>query len=75
MTVHLVKTGKLAEFRFLEHGAHWAIGALAFFMLIGVSGIHVPEYIIGLIGIVFIGAALIHSHRLNKSELVTSNAS
>jgi len=75
MTVHLVKTGKLAEFRFLEHGAHWAIGALAFFMLIGVSGIHVPEYIIGLIGIVFIGAALIHSHRLNKSELVASNAS
>jgi len=75
MTVHLVKTGKLAEFRFLEHGAHWAIGALAFFMLIGVSSIHVPEYIIGLIGIVFIGAALIHSHRLNKRELVTADAS
>jgi len=68
MTVHLVKTGKLAEFRYLEHGAHWAIGALALCMLIGVSSIHIPEYVVGLVGVVFIVSALVHSHRVNTHE-------
>ena len=29
LTVYLVRKGTLAEYVYLEHGAHWAIGALA----------------------------------------------
>jgi hypothetical protein len=68
MTVQLVKTGSLSEFRYLEHGAHWAIGVLAICMLIGVGGIDIPDWAVGLIGVVFIIAAAIHSKRENKKE-------
>ncbi|HEY8886616.1 MAG TPA: DUF475 domain-containing protein [Candidatus Microsaccharimonas sp.] len=68
MTVQLVKTGTLSEFRYLEHGAHWAIGVLAICMLIGVGGIDIPDWAVGLIGVVFIIAAAIHSKRENKKE-------
>jgi hypothetical protein len=68
MTVQLVKSGTLAEFRYLEHGAHWAIGVLAICMLVGVGGIVIPDYVVGLIGVVFIVAAVIHSRRENKKE-------
>lgn len=68
MTVQLVKTGTLAEFRYLEHGAHWAIGVLAICMLVGVGGIDIPDWAVGLIGVVFIIAAAIHSKRDNKHD-------
>lgn len=68
MTVQLVKTGTLSEFRYLEHGAHWAIGVLAICMLIGVGGIDIPDWAVGLIGVVFIIAAAIHSKRDNKKD-------
>ena len=35
LTVFLVRKGTLEEYLFLEHGAHYAIGALALLMLIG----------------------------------------
>jgi hypothetical protein len=68
MTVQFVKTGTLSEFRYLEHGAHWAIGVLAICMLIGVGGIEIPNWAVGLIGVVFIIAAAIHSKRTNQHE-------
>ncbi|HAM60283.1 MAG TPA: hypothetical protein DCP60_00385, partial [Psychrobacter sp.] len=57
MTIFLVDKGTLDEFIYLEHGAHYAIGALAVIMLLSVK-FHVPELITGLIGIAFIGWAL-----------------
>jgi hypothetical protein len=61
----LVEKNTLAKFRYLEHGALWAIGALAIIMLI--STVHeVPEVITGLIGLAFIIAALISSVGYNK---------
>jgi hypothetical protein len=68
MTVHLVRTGHLETFRFLEHGAHWAIGILAVCMLIGVSGFEISEFIVGTVGVVFIIASVLHSRKLNKRE-------
>lgn len=68
MTIHLVKTGQLANYRYLEHGAHWAIGALAICLLGGIGFFNVPEYIIGLIGVIFIGVAFIHSRQANKRD-------
>ena len=60
ITVFLVRQGTLQEYRFLEHGAHWAIGALAVCMVISI-GSHVPEWITGGLGAGLIVASLISS--------------
>ena len=65
LTLLIVETKTLAKFIYLEHGAHWAIGALAIIMLITTVK-SVPEVVTGLIGLVFIVAALISSIIHNK---------
>lgn len=67
ITISLVRKGTLAEYRYLEHGAHWAIGALAVILLTSVK-VHIPEIITGLIGVAFIGAALLSSIRANRRD-------
>ena len=57
MTVYLVRQGTLDKFVFLEHGAHYAIGILAFIMLASMK-FHIPEIVTGLIGVAFVAAAL-----------------
>jgi hypothetical protein len=65
MTIHLVRTGTLAQYVYLEHGAHYGIGALAIIML--VSMVHpVPEMITGLVGLCFILLSLWSSVRYNR---------
>ncbi|WP_300019404.1 DUF475 domain-containing protein [Pseudonocardia sp.] len=66
LTVFLVRKGTLADYVYLEHGAHWAIGALAVILLIGIGPFHVNEIVTGLIGVVFIGASLFASIRRNR---------
>jgi hypothetical protein len=60
MTIYLVRTGSLVKYRYLEHGAHWAIGALAVMLLLSIS-VHLPEAVIGSVSILFILAALVSS--------------
>ncbi len=60
ITVYLVRQGTLAEYVYLEHGAHWAIGALAAILLLSLQW-HIPELVTGLIGVAFIGAAFLQS--------------
>lgn len=60
MTLFLVDKGTLNEFIYLEHGAHYAIGALAIIMLLSMK-FHVPELITGLIGVTFIGLSIYNS--------------
>lgn len=67
ITVYLVRKGTLAEYVYLEHGAHWAIGALAIILFVSIK-VHVPELVTGLIGIALIGAAFITSIIRNKRE-------
>jgi hypothetical protein len=67
LTVFLVRKGTLNDYVFLEHGAHWAIGALALILLISI-GVHVNEIVTGLIGLVLIGAAFISSIMRNRRE-------
>ena len=57
LTVFLVNKGTLDEYVFLEHGAHYAIGALAIIMLVSTFH-HIPEIFTGLIGATFIGLSL-----------------
>ena len=65
MTIYLVDKGTLSEFVYLEHGAHYAIGALAVIMLLSTK-FHVPEIITGLIGVAFIALSLYNSVQYNK---------
>jgi uncharacterized protein len=65
LTVFLVRKGTLADYVYLEHGAHWAIGALATILLIGI-GYHVNEVVTGLVGVAFIGAAFLSSVLRNR---------
>ncbi len=67
MTIFLVEKGTLDEFIYLEHGAHYAIGALAIIMLLSMK-FHVPEVVTGLIGITFIIWAVIESIQHRKRE-------
>ncbi len=66
MTIYLVEKGTLEAYIYLEHGAHYAIGALAFIMLVSGTGVHVPEVVTGLIGVAFIVWAIIASIQYNK---------
>jgi hypothetical protein len=65
MTIHLVRKGTLAQYRYLEHGAFWAIIALGAIMLM-TAVFHIPETITGLIGASLIGLSLWWSIRHNR---------
>ncbi|MFZ1175279.1 MAG: DUF475 domain-containing protein [Mycobacterium sp.] len=59
ITIYLVQQEALDRYVYLEHGAHWAIGALAVIMLLSIEQrFEVPEPITASVGVVFIGAAL-----------------
>jgi hypothetical protein len=61
----LVQKGTLAEYRYLEHGAFWAIIALGAIMLLS-ARFYIPETITGLIGAALIGISLWWSIRHNR---------
>jgi uncharacterized protein len=65
MTIHLVKKGTLAQYRYLEHGAFWAIIVLGAIMLLSAKW-HIPETVTGLIGAILIGVSLWWSVRHNR---------
>ena len=67
MTIFLVRKGTLSEYVYLEHGALWAIGALAVILLVTIE-YEVPEVVTGLIGVGFIALALISSVVRNRRE-------
>lgn len=73
MTIHLVKAGTLAQYRYLEHGAFWAIIALGFIMLVSAL-VHIDETITGLIGAVLIGLSFWWSVRHNRREAAANPA-
>jgi uncharacterized protein len=71
LTVYLVKKGTLENYIYLEHGAHYGIGALAIIML--VSMMHpVPELVTGLIGMAFILLAFWSSLRHRRRQKLPS---
>ncbi len=70
LTLFLVHQGTLAQYRYLEHGAHYGILALAIIMLASTNrNVHIPELVTGLIGVAFIVASIWSSVRANKREL------
>lgn len=62
ITLHMLQRGVLDEYRYIEHGAHYAIGILAVIMLVSLK-VEVPEVITGLAGLAVIIASVAHSRR------------
>jgi uncharacterized protein len=67
LTILFVEKGVLAQFRFLEHGAFYAILILATVMF-AQSFMHIPEAISGLLGAAIIGVSVLSSVRHNRAE-------
>jgi uncharacterized protein len=68
LTVYLVRQGTLDDYIYLEHGAHYAIGALAGILLITIKW-EIHEVITGLIGVALIGLSFWSSLRHNRAVL------
>ncbi|MCV7029191.1 DUF475 domain-containing protein [Mycobacterium sherrisii] len=59
ITIYLVQQQTLDRFVYLEHGAHWAIGALSVIMLLSIEERYrIHEVVTASVGVVVIGAAL-----------------
>jgi len=67
LTVYLVRQGVLGEYRYLEPGAHWAIGVLAAVLFVNIQG-HVNEIFTGLVGAGLIIAAFVSSVSANRRD-------
>ncbi len=71
LTIYLVRQGTLARYVYLEHGAHYAIGALAIILLVSLAH-EVPELFSGLVGVSVIllalGSSVLHIRRGRASS-------
>ncbi|KPI06213.1 protein of unknown function DUF475 [Actinobacteria bacterium OK074] len=65
LTVYLVRQGTLDDYVYLEHGAHYAIGALAVILMVTIQ-YEINEVITGLVGVVLIGWSFWSSVRRNR---------
>ncbi|MET7688263.1 DUF475 domain-containing protein [Streptomyces sp. NPDC005483] len=66
LTVYLVRQGTLDDYVYLEHGAHYAIGALAVILMVTIQ-YEIHEIITGLVGVILIGWSFWSSVRRNKA--------
>jgi len=66
LTVYLVRQGTLDDYVYLEHGAHYAIGALSVILLVTIQ-YEINELITGSVGVILIGWSFWSSVRRNKA--------
>ncbi len=69
LTVYFVRAKTLTTLMYLEHGAHWAVFALAGTMLVGLI-IHIPEAVTAFIGLLFVGLAYMSSRKAIRNGTV-----
>ncbi|MEK6628058.1 MAG: DUF475 domain-containing protein [Bdellovibrionota bacterium] len=60
ITLYLVEHDTLNQYKFLEHGAFYALGVLALFMLLD-SFFHFPEWLTALSGAIILGLSVLWS--------------
>ena len=65
LTIFFVDQSTLDQFQFLEHGAFYALGALAALML-SAPFYHIPEWVTGLTGAVILVASVLWSIYVNR---------
>lgn len=68
LTVWLVRHNTLNEFIYLEHGAHYAVGALAVLLAASLA-YEIPEVVTGLTGVIFIVLSVASSLRARKRKI------
>ncbi|GGN56768.1 hypothetical protein GCM10011579_018270 [Streptomyces albiflavescens] len=66
LTVYLVRQGTLDDYVYLEHGAHYAIGALAVILMVTIQ-YEIHEVITGLVGVLLIAWSFWSSVRRNRA--------
>ena len=66
LTIWMVERGVLDEYKYLEHGAHYAIGILAVIMLLKIFT-EIGEVVTGTLGLLLLIIAFLHS-KLEKSK-------
>lgn len=67
MTVYMVRKGTLDSYKFLEHGAHYAVFVLAMTMFISLLT-EVPEFITGVLGLGLIFASIVASRQALQAD-------
>ena len=67
LTVWMVERGVLDEYRYLEHGAHYAIGILAVIMFLKIF-FEINETLTGTLGLLLLIIAFIHSKLEDKKS-------
>lgn len=67
LTLYLVERKTLSQFKFLEHGAFYALGFLSMFMLLD-SFFHFPEWVTALTGAVILGLSVLWSIKENRNS-------
>ena len=72
LTVYLMRSGALAKYRYLEHGAHWAILALGIIMLIKLYHVEPPEWFTGSLGLIVISVAILSSVLESRRKKISS---
>ena len=65
ITIHMLRHGILEQYKYMEHGAHYAIGILASIMLLSLH-FEISEFVAGLGGVAFISTAVLHSYLESK---------
>lgn len=66
LTVYMIKRGTLNSFVYLEHGAHYAILLLALSLIVSLF-VEVPSAIIGVLGVLVIGASVMASRKVPQN--------
>ena len=65
LTIWMVEKGVLNEYKYLEHGAHYAIGVLAIIMLLKIF-MHIGEELTGTLGLGLLIISFLHSKYENS---------
>jgi hypothetical protein len=68
LTIYLMRAKTLSHYQYLEHGAHWAILALAVVMLVKLYNIQFADWVTGSLGVVFIGTAVLTSYLEKRAD-------
>ncbi len=68
LTVFMVRRGILEAYKYLEHGAHYAIAVLALCLLVE-SLLEVPSALVGAAGLAIIAASIVSSVRDSSGKL------
>jgi uncharacterized protein len=66
LTVFMVRRGTLADYKYIEHGAHYTIFALAGILFTSIF-IEVPEVITGLAGVSIIVSSVVASQQARSA--------